>query len=288
MLAQLLAAADSAGLTASLHTSLPDATVTALVGADGVHEWPVAVVALGGTPALTPAGPAAAGEVDAAPVEFPLVTAAQRAGDCGTLGSPWDRGDPVDVPVLAADPAVEAVVLSRGSQRRMDRARGLPASLLRTCLRAGLRGVPLPHRVVVHDVDGFAPGVYRWPELSAPVRAGALRDELYLVCLEQALAHDAAFVVVAAAEVGALNDQQYRDAHLAAGLAEGRLHLLAYALGASASGMTFLDSEIPTLLGEPLDALLFTCVGTPQYRSAAGGLPGTPTPIRMVAPRVQQ
>ena len=40
MLSQLLAAADSAGLTAQLHTRFPDAAVTALVGADGVHEWP--------------------------------------------------------------------------------------------------------------------------------------------------------------------------------------------------------------------------------------------------------
>src|SRR6476646_4447230 len=48
MLAQLLAAADSAGLDASLYTRFSDRAVTALVGADGVHEWPVAVVAFGG------------------------------------------------------------------------------------------------------------------------------------------------------------------------------------------------------------------------------------------------
>ena len=62
MLSQLLAAAESAGITARLHSRFPDEAVTALVGADGVHEWPAAVVALGdGTPALDPAGPAAAG-----------------------------------------------------------------------------------------------------------------------------------------------------------------------------------------------------------------------------------
>jgi hypothetical protein len=37
--------------------------------------------------------------------------------------------------------------------------------------------------------------------------------------------------------------------------------------------MSFLDGEVPALLGEPLDALLFTCVGVPEYASAAGGLP---------------
>jgi hypothetical protein len=286
MLAQLLAVADSAGITAQLHSRFPDAAVAALVGADGVHEISVAVVVLGdGAPALDATGPAVTGEVDAKPVEFPLVTAAQRAGECDTLEPPWDRGAPVEVPVQGTDP-VETVVLARGSQRRMDGTRGLPESLLRTSLPAALRGVALPHRVVVHDVEGLEPGVYRWPDLSAPVRPGSMRDELYRVCLGQELASDAAFVVIAATDIGALDDREYREAQLAAGLVEGRLHLLAYSLGASASGMTFIDSEVPALLGEPLDALLFTCVGVPEYASAAGGLPGAPTEVRMVAPRV--
>jgi Nitroreductase family len=77
MLSQLLAAADSAGVTARLHTGFPDREVAALVGADGVHEWPVATVALGqGAPALIATGSAATGAVDAAPVEFPLITSA--------------------------------------------------------------------------------------------------------------------------------------------------------------------------------------------------------------------
>jgi len=285
MLAQLLAAADSAGLTARLHTRFPDAAVAELVGADGVHEWPVALVALGdGAPAIDATGSAVAGDVDAAPVEFPLVTAAQRTGERDTLGPPWDRGAPVDVPVEGTDP-VEKVVLARGSQRRMDPTRGLPETLLRTSMRAALRGVALPHRVVVHHVEGLAPGVYRWPHLSAPARPGAMQEELFRVCLEQGLARDAAFVAIAATDVGALDDREYREAQLGAGLVEGRLHLLAYALGASASGMTFIDSEVPALLGEPLDGLLFTCVGVPEYAATAGGSPGAPTAVRMMAPR---
>ena len=286
MLSQLLAVADSAGLSARLHTRFPDAALAALVGADGVHEWPVAVVALGDdAPALDATGSAAAGEVDAAPVEFPLVTAAQRAGKRDTLGPPWDRGAPVDLPAEGSDP-MEAVVLTRSSQRRMDRTRGLPESLLRTSLRVALRGIALPHHVVVHDVEGLAPGVYRWPDLSTPVRPGAMQDELYRVCLEQDLARDAAFVVITATDIGAVDDREYREAQLAAGVVEGRLHLLAYGLGASASGMSFCDSEVPALLGEPLDALLFTCVGVPEYTPRPGGLPGAPTAFRVVVPRV--
>jgi SagB-type dehydrogenase family enzyme len=288
MLAQLLAVADSAGLTARLHSRFPDETVAALVGADGVHEWLVAVVALGDDePALDAAGPAVSGEVDADPVEFPLVTAAQRAGARDALGPSWDRGAPVEVLAQGTDP-VESVVLARGSQRRMDPTRGLTQSLLHTSLRVALRGIALPHRVVVHDVEGLAPGLYRWPDLSTPSRPGSMRDELYRVCLDQDLARDAAFVVIAATDVGSLDDREYREAQLAAGLVEGRLHLLAYGLGASASGMTFIDSEIPALLGEPLDGLLFTCVGVPEYASARGGLPGAPTAVRTVSPRISQ
>jgi hypothetical protein len=284
MLAQLLALADSVGLTAALYTRFPDAGVAALVGADRVHELPVAVVGLGeAAPAVEPGGPAAAGAVDAAPVEFPLVTAAQRAGECDRLGWPWERGGPVSVPIQASEP-VEHVIAARGSQRRMDASRGLSRDLLRTAMGVAVRGLSLPHWVVAHDVAGVTPGVYRWPALDAPVRAGVLRDELYRVCLDQALARDAAFVAIAAAGLAQLSDPEYRAAHLAAGLAEGRLHLAAYALGASASGMTFLDSEVPGLLGEPHEGLLFTCVGAPLYRSSPAGPPGAPTTVRMIRP----
>ena len=286
MLSQLLAAADSAGLAASLYSRFPDRAVAELVGADGVHEWPVAVVALGeGEPALESTGPAAAGEVDADPVELPLATAAQRAGDRERLGEPWARGEPMQVPELGAAP-VEEVVLSRSSQRRMDPEGSLSSPVALSILAASLRGVSVPHFVVVHAVDGIEPGVYRWPELGVPVRAGELRQELYRVCLDQGLPRDAAFVVIGAADVDALDDRGYREAQLTAGLVEGRLHLAAYALGAGASGMTFLDSEIPELLGEPLQALLFTCVGVPEYRPKAGGLPGAPVEFRQVAPRL--
>ncbi len=282
MLSQLLAAAASAGIEAELYTRFPDGQVTSLVGADGVHEWPVALVALGGAaPALEPSGGAAAGRVDADPIEFPLVTSAQRGGDRDELGEPWPSREPVEVP-LQESPPVETVVLSRSSQRRMDASRGLSGELLRTVLAAATRGIDVPHRVVVNDVEGFEPGVYRWPELA---RAGNFREELYRVALDQGLPRDAAFVVIGVTDVSALDDREYREAQLAAGLVEGRLHLLAYALEAGASGMTFLDTDVPGLLGEQVDTLLFTCVGVPEYASKRGGLPGRPEEFRQVTPR---
>jgi hypothetical protein len=148
----------------------------------------------------------------------------------------------------------------------------------------------VPHWVAVHGVDDVAPGLYRWPDLSAPLRSAELRDELERVCLDQSLAAEAAYVVIAAAPLSVLDDRGYRDAQLAAGIVEGRLHLAAYALGASASGMTFLDSQVPALLGEPDDlaALLFTCVGVPEYVSQSGGTPGAPVEVRPVVPRLAE
>ena len=87
MLSQLLALADSAGFGPRLYTRFPDGGVSALVGADQVQEWPVALVTLGdGAPAIDVTEPAVVGDVGPAPVEFPLVTAAQRAGDMDRLG----------------------------------------------------------------------------------------------------------------------------------------------------------------------------------------------------------
>jgi hypothetical protein len=185
-------------------------------------------------------------------------------------------------------PDVNTVVLRRGSQRRMDRTATLPRQLLEWPMRAALRGIDVPHWVVVHAVDDLTPGIYRWPDLTRPIRAGVLREELLRVCLDQSLAADAAYVVIAATPGAALDDRTYRDAQLAAGLVEGRLHLAAYALGATASGMTFLDSEVPALLGEPDDlvTLLFTCVGVGEYASRTGGGPGAPIEVRPVVPRL--
>jgi nitroreductase len=89
---------------------------------------------------------------------------------------------------------------------------------------------------------------------------------------------------VSAVDLGWLDDRGYREAQLAAGLVGGRLHLAAYALGIGASGMTFLDSEIAGLLGEPLGALLFTCVGVPAYRNKRGGRPGAPVSVVIPPP----
>jgi hypothetical protein len=286
VLAQTLAVAGDAGLAPRLRTTFPDDAVTRLVGADGIHEFPLAIVTFGDRePAIRPAAHAISGQVDGQPpLEFPLVTAAQHAGDDDALGAPWPAAPPL-TSEPPASPPLDEVVLLRSSTRLMDPTGVVPRGTFDWSLQASLRGHRVAHFVAVHAVEGVTPGIYRWPGLAVPLRAGDLRDELYRICLDQDLARDAAFVVIAATDLDDVDDRGYRDAQLDAGLVSGRLHLAAFALGIGATGMTFLDSEVPALLGSPLAGLLFTCVGIPAYRHRPGGPPGSPITTRPLQPR---
>jgi hypothetical protein len=207
------------------------------------------------------------GSVAESPVEFPLVTLAQRAGDSGHVGEPWPASIPLSgEPPHAAD--LDSVIVQHRSTRVMDANAVLANETFERCVALGLRGSNLSTFVAVHAVEGIEPGLYRWPNLDRPIRAGLLRDELFRVCWDQDLGRDAAFVVISAVHLDGLDDRDYREVQLQAGLVDGRLHLGAYARGIGASGMTFLDSEIEALLGEPLAGLLLTCVGQKMPRAS--------------------
>jgi SagB-type dehydrogenase family enzyme len=279
MLANTLALAEAGGYRPGLLMLFPDAAVARLVGADGRQEFPVAIVTLGrGEPAIGPSGEAEAGSIDVAPVEFPLVTLAQHAGDGERSGEPRPTAPAVEGDLPATDD-VDTVILRRGSARTLDAAASVAFATFERSLAVSLRGTRVPHFIAVHAVEGLAPGLYRWPDLERPVRRGSLRDELWVACYGQDLGRDASFVVIGATDLDRLDDRGYREAQLDAGIVEGRLHLAAYALGIGASGMTFLDSEIPALLGAPLAALLFTCVGVPHHRTKRAGTPRDPVDV---------
>lgn len=286
LVSQQLALAASAGLPARLYTGFPDLELRDLVGADGITELPVAVLALGeGPPGWTPRGRSAQGSTDDSPVCFPLVTAAHWAGISTQWAEPWPAGDTVRER-LPGTPSVDEVIYRRGSTRLMDPTKGITRPAFDAALAVALRGVELPHFVAAHDVEDLAPGLYRWPDLERPVRAGVLRAELRRIAMGQGLAGEAAFVAIGAADLRTISDRRYRELQLAAGIVEGRLHLAAYGLGYGASGMTFLDSEIPGLLLDDLEAMLFTCVGVPEYANTPGGRPGAPVTVRRVEPRL--
>jgi len=264
MLAQTLVVAESAGLMPRLWTRFGDATVARLVGADGVHEFALALVTLGdGAPATHASGTPRPGAHDAATIEFPLVTVAQHAGDLDRLGDPWSMAFPLPGPPPPTEDLDNVIQLHR-STRVFDPTSSVLPDAFNFSVAAAVRGIEVPCFVAVLAVDGVEPGLYRWPDLDRPLRAGLLRGELFRACLDQELARDAAYDVITAIDLAALDDDRsYREAQLAAGIVDGRLHLAAYGLGIGASGMTFFDSEIEDLLGEPLGGLLITCVGLP-------------------------
>ncbi len=275
VLAQQVAVAHQLGLSALIRMVFPDTSVTRLVGADGVQELPLALLTLGeGEPAIGPSGDAAQGQVAETLIEFPLVTRAQHAGDGDELGDPLDEGEALagEVPESAG---LDDVILRRASTRLLDPERSVSRPVFEWCMAAAMRGTRVPHAVAVHAVEGLTPGLYRWPDLQTPVRAGNLREELYTVCIEQQLGRDAAFVLVSAADLTGVDDRDYRTLQLEAGRVSGRMHLAAVALGIAATGMTFYDSEIPKLLGEPLAGLLITCVGVPAYRPGPAARPAS-------------
>lgn len=285
-----------------LHLGFVDREVTQLVGADGVHEFPLAAVVLGeGEPPLSPmAGAPTSGFLAHRPLEFPLVTATQRAGDLAGRDDVerWrvaEPSPPAPSDVTFGQP-VEDVVRRRGSTREFDRSATAPSPLLRPALAAATAPLGadftapgatlLEHEVLVHAVEGVVPGAYRWRqgglELLEP-RSDTRRLGRAL-CLDQDLGGDGALTVFHACDLDPVLDRLgsrgYRAALLEAGVVEGRLHLAAFALGHGATGLTFFDQDVRTAFATTAWPMLVTALGRPTYRARPGGGPGRPARLR--------
>jgi SagB-type dehydrogenase family enzyme len=311
ILANLLALAP-----ASVDVGFVDELVAQLIGIDGDDEFPLALAVL---PGPHPIGneDGHAGVVDVprldpvvepisrAPLTFPLITAAQRDGNLADaraverwrstatlLGTPTAVA--VEPPAHASDDPIEAVILRRGSTRLMRRE-AVPRDLLTWGLGAATRAVPsdftsesatlLEHFVSVHEVEGVAPGAYRLRGRALEQgRVGQQRDLAAHLCLDQPLGGDSAYTVFHSAALdevlNALGARGYRAAQLEAGIASGRLALVAFALGYGATGLTFYDDEVSRAFGTTAACMLVTSVGVPEYRNTPGGSPAQPTPLR--------
>ena len=276
MLAQTMLVADDAGLRPRLRTGFPDADVGRLVGADGIQEFPIAIVTFGDAePAIIPTGQARPGSIDRDAVEFPLVTLTQHAGDAEALGEPWPSASPLDGPAPSSV-ALDDLLERRTSTRAFDPAGSAPREALTWPLAAAMRGSRTQHVVAIHAVEGAEPGLYRWPDLGAAAQSGDLRDLLYRICYDQELGRDAVYDVIGVADLAEIDDRGYREALLDAGIVSGRLCLAAQVTGLGATPMTFLDGDLPELLGPSMAGLLITCVGLAAHQSWHSGAPGSP------------
>jgi SagB-type dehydrogenase family enzyme len=314
MLANLLAMCAAHGLAARVHVGFADARIAGLVGVDGTTEFPLAVVSVGARTApdlhvsealsLDAEPDFEVEPISAQPITFPLITAAQLAGelpDTKSVGHWRDRavaGLPapitIDPPADAADDSIEAVILRRGSTRIM-RPENAPAPLLWWAMAAAGRAVPadfvqpgttlLEHDLLVHGSDGVDPGAYRWRghELEL-LRAGNMRVLGKQLCLDQPLGGDSAYTAFHSADLDvvlrALGSRGYRAAQLEAGIASGRLSLAAFALGFGATGLTFFDEAVRRVFAMNASCMLVTSVGIPDYRNTPGGRPGEAPELR--------
>ena len=304
MLAQLLAVAPGA----RVELGFVDAEVTELVGADGTHEFPLAVVVFDGGADDALLGVAgrerATGVVADRPIEFPLITATQRAGDLGSAEAvaAWRAGSaappaPAD---LTFGESIDAVIGRRGSTRTFDRTVAGPRALLVDAFAAATAPLNadfvangdtlVDHHVLVHSLDGFEPGGYRWsrnPPAFEFVRAGGdegTRTVGAQLTLGQALGGEGCYTAFHGADLEAaldrLGPRGYRAAQLEAGVVEGRLHLAAFALGFGATGLTFFDADVRAWFGTSSWPMLVTAVGKPTTAPAPAGTPGHPAALR--------
>jgi SagB-type dehydrogenase family enzyme len=303
MIAQTLALADEAGLSAHVLLDFVDGAIAALVGADGVHELPLALLPLTAWwwlpdyPSEVPLGHLADD-----PLEFPLITEAHKAGNLLSTDDvdSWARAaaglslasSSADAPSLSRP--LDETIRQRGSCRAFDPA-STAAELLTGAMAWATRPVKgdfvadgatlLEHYLTVHAVEGVEPGAYRWRagELEQ-LRGGELRGAAGHLCLDQALGGSGAYTAFHGARLeevlGALGGRGYRAAQLEAGIVEGRLHLFAYDRGLGATGLTFYDLEVARFFASKAVPMLVTAVGAPAHAPTPGGLPRRPVRLR--------
>jgi hypothetical protein len=154
-------------------------------------------------------------------------------------------------------------------------ARAVPGDM------AGAGATLLQHFLLVHDVEGIAPGAYRYAgDRLEQGREGQHRDLAAHLCYDQPLGGDSAYTVFNAADLdtvlGALGSRGYRAAQFEAGIAAGRLALAAFTLGYGATGLTFYDEAVSEFFATRAACMLVTSVGVPDYRNSPGGRPGVP------------
>jgi SagB-type dehydrogenase family enzyme len=313
LLANLLAVAEGYGIRARVLLGFVDAALSRQLGIDGVAEFPVAVVTVAApdrSDRRAPCEPApqlATTPLSVAPIEFPLITRVQRAGNLATAEqvAAWRAAalaglprapDAVNLPAAARDEPIESVVLRRGSTRRMRRG-VVPAELLRWGMAVATRYVPvdavptgaslLSHELAVHAVQGMDPGLYRWVEGTAELLQAApeaaVRRLTRRLCLDQPLGGDSAYTDSICADLERVldgyGDRGYRVAQLEAGVAAGRLQLAAFTLDHGGTGLTFVDEDVAAAFGTEAACMLAVAIGIPAYRAKPGGSPGRPTQL---------
>jgi SagB-type dehydrogenase family enzyme len=268
-------AALGAGVGEALSLRFDDARLAALLGIDGRDEAVCAVHVLGRRPASR-SGPASSALVEVSRAGAGARTEWERYHEATRLapgqppaarpvpaGEPaGGPGEPVALP--AAPPAARSLAGAIRVRRSalVFREEPVAGSDFAAALRA-IRGDPGLERapgvdvlLVVHRVEGLAPGLYRLETGAARLvrlRQGDLREALVDACAGQEKAGSAAvgFALVgriawAAARAG---ERSYRDLLIESGAVAQRVYLAAEAAGLAARNLAaFYDEALNRLL----------------------------------------
>jgi SagB-type dehydrogenase family enzyme len=282
MLANLLGLAAADGLEPRLYIGFADREVNEILGADGQHEYALALLALGKAGTVPERGLSHSPDRpkhafwDSPPAgtvpPYPLAEAAHGASsfDAEDEVREWRTPESASEPKLDRDVLVDAI-RRRRSVRRYAQA-PLPADGLRELLTWSEAPIPADAPSVVRQVvtvaavEGLEPGIY-----DAELRLLAARDEQDLrsavgfAAMEQEHPRDAAVNVFQVGDIDPiverLGPRGYRWAQLEAGIRAGRLQVGAFMYGWGAAASTFFDDEVSKLLDTQDSPLLMVAIG---------------------------
>jgi SagB-type dehydrogenase family enzyme len=283
--ANLLAVCAAWRLPARVLCGFVDREVNQLLALDTQREVSLTLVPIGHAAAEPPAPPQISPlHLDTVPpskreVDYPsmreiheassLVSVEEVAAWRGGLPSPR-HDEPRTEKIFPLEPfsddeisrdTIEQVILRRGSSRKFARE---PISFreFSTVLDRSTRSIPADFLdasgellndlyVIVHAVDGLAPGAYFFDRARGALQClkeGDFREDAYFLGLEQSLPADAAAAIFYMADLRPILDRfgnrGYRAAQLEAGILGGKLYLAAYAQHLGATGLTFYDDDV--------------------------------------------
>ena len=310
MVANLLAMAAALDLPALVVLGFADAPVNQLLGVDPAHEAALALIPLGrgGAPAPAP-GPAiaplglATEPLSEYEVAYPEIAAAHAATSLAGGAAVWrggleaveaasPQGTPIALEAMTDDAlpqeSVDAVIYRRGSTRRFAR-KEMSFVQLSTILESTAGAIPADFiapsgspltelYIIVHAVDGVAPGTYAYrrnERALEPLRQGDFRREASALGLGQELPGDASFNIYYLSDLdavaGRFGERGYRAAQIEGGILGGKAYLASYALRCGATGLTFIDDDVteffsPHAAGKSVMFLM--AIGRPRRREA--------------------
>jgi SagB-type dehydrogenase family enzyme len=280
MLANLLALAAADGLAPRLYAGFVDREVNDVLGADGEHEYALALLSLAGTGHARGLSQKASfdrtGHRDSprsgTVPRYPLAEAAHEASSFADVGKvrEWRESAAASEQKLDRDSLAEAI-RRRRSVRRYAQA-PLPVGALRELL--GWSEAPIPadtpsvvrQAVTVAAVEGLEPGIYDAElKLVASRNEQELRTAVGFAAMEQEHPRDAPVNVFQLGNldtiVARLGPRGYRWAQLEAGIRAGRLQVGAFMRGWGAAASTFFDGEVSALLDTSDSPLLMVAIG---------------------------